>query len=153
MCIRDRLIGGVLLLAGLEAHSGLAPRRHRAGTTDRALALAAAVGVVAGVHDGTADGGPPTHVTLAASLTDLNVLVLDVADLADGGHALGTDVTHLAGGEADLSHAVLLGHQLSELAGGADQLAALAGVELDVDRKSTRLNSSHIQKSRMPSSA
>ena len=28
-----------------------------------------------------------------------------------------------------------------------------AGIDLEIDRKSTRLNSSHIQKSRMPSSA
>ena len=32
-------------------------------------------------------------------------------------------------------------------------LAGQLGVDLTVDRKSTRLNSSHIQKSRMPSSA
>ena len=37
----------------------------------------------------------------------------------------------------------------------ADALAYLAAVEraIGIDRKSTRLNSSHIQKSRMPSSA
>ena len=33
------------------------------------------------------------------------------------------------------------------------KLLAMGGVELELDRKSTRLNSSHIQKSRMPSSA
>ena len=32
-------------------------------------------------------------------------------------------------------------------------LSKLAGISLSPDRKSTRLNSSHIQKSRMPSSA
>ena len=39
------------------------------------------------------------------------------------------------------------------LVGRADRRGDAAGVMLDEDRKSTRLNSSHIQKSRMPSSA
>ena len=42
------------------------------------------------------------------------------------------------------------------LAGLAEKLAKFFGVKPDevaIDRKSTRLNSSHIQKSRMPSSA
>ena len=54
-----------------------------------------------------------------------------VAHLADGGLALLADIANLAGGQANLSHAVLLGHQLSSHAGGADQLGALAGVQLD----------------------
>ena len=56
-----------------------------------ALALAAAVGVVVGVHDGAADGGTPAHVALAAGLADVDVLVVDVADLADGGLAVQAD--------------------------------------------------------------
>ena len=44
--LHDELLGAVLALAGLVAHGGLAPRSHRAGTANRALALAAAVGVV-----------------------------------------------------------------------------------------------------------
>ena len=35
----------------------------------------------------------------------------------------------------------------------ADERALLEGADFFLDRKSTRLNSSHIQKSRMPSSA
>ena len=58
--------------------------------------------------------------------------MVGVAHLADGGHAVQADVAHLAGGQTDLSHAVLLGHQLSGHTGGTDQLAALAGVKLDV---------------------
>ena len=42
------------------------------------------------------------------------------------------ELAHLTGGEADLGHAILLGHQLGGHAGGADQLGTLAGVELDV---------------------
>ena len=93
----NELVGRVLLLAGLVTQSGLAPRSNRAGTTHGGLALTTAVGVVAGVHDGTADGGTPTHVALPAGLTDLNVLVLQVAHLADAGLAVGADDTHFAG--------------------------------------------------------
>ena len=41
-------------------------------------------------------------------------------------------IAHLAGGQTDLSIAVLLRHQLRGSAGGADELGALAGVQLDV---------------------
>ena len=62
------------------SQSRLAPRSDRAGTAHGGLAFTTAMGVVAGVHDGTADGGTPTHVTLTASLTDVDVIVLDVVD-------------------------------------------------------------------------
>src|SRR5699024_7043737 len=122
----------ILGLAGLVTQSGLAPGGHRAGTAHRALALAAAVGVVAGVHDRAADGGTPAHVALAAGLADLAVLVVQVTHLADGGQAVGAHDADLAGGHTDLGVIALLGHQLGGGAGGADQLAALAGVHLDV---------------------
>ena len=82
------LIGAVLSLAGLVAQRRLAPRSDGARTSDRGLALAAAVRVVAGVHDGAADGGPPAHVALAAGLADLDVGPVGVAYLANGGLSL-----------------------------------------------------------------
>ena len=71
-------------------------------------------------------------MAFAAGLADVDVGVVDVADLTDGGKAVQTDLAHLGGGEADGGHAVLLGHQLGGDAGAADELGALAGVELDV---------------------
>ena len=56
-----------------------------------ALALAAAVGMVIRVHDGTANGGTPAHVALTTGLTDVDVGVVDVADLADAGLAVQLD--------------------------------------------------------------
>mgnify|MGYP000081025704 CR=1 FL=1 len=79
-----------MMLASLETQSGLAPGSHRTGVANRCAALATAVGVVAGVHNGTADGRTPTHVALAAGLTELDVLVLKVADLADAGGSTST---------------------------------------------------------------
>ena len=51
------------------------------------LALATTVRMVARVHDHAAHLGPPAHVPGAAGLADVLVLVVEVADLADGGHA------------------------------------------------------------------
>ena len=90
------------------------------------------MGVIAGVHHGAAHSGPPAHVALAAGLAQVHVLVIHVADLADGGHAAGGHVAQLSGGEADQGVFALFGHQLGGVAGGAHQLGALAGVELDV---------------------
>ena len=51
--------------------------------TDRALALAAAVRVIARVHDCAAYRGFDTHVARLARFTEADDLVFDVADLAD----------------------------------------------------------------------
>ena len=71
-------------------------------------------------------------MALAAGLTDLNILMLQVAHLTDAGGAVGADDAHLAGGHTDLGVVALLGHQLGIGAGGADQLGAAAGMHLDV---------------------
>ena len=71
-------------------------------------------------------------MAFAAGLADVNVGVVDIADLTDGREAVHADLAVLTGGEADGCHTVFLSHQLSGDAGGADKLSALAGVELDV---------------------
>src|SRR5690606_880983 len=53
------------------------------------------------------------------------------SDLADGGAAADVDVAHLARGHAQLGAAALLGHQLHRGAGGAGDLGAAPGPELD----------------------
>ena len=125
----DELLGAGLGLTSLVTQSRLAPRSDRTGTTDGGAALAAAVGMVIRVHDGTANGGTPAHVALTTGLTDVDVGVVDVADLADAGLAVQLDQAVLTAGQTDLGGVTLLGHQLSLLASGADQLAALAGMQ------------------------
>ena len=116
----------------LVAERRLAPRGHRAGAPDGRLAFAAAVRVVVRVHHGAADGRPPAHVALAAGLADLQVLVVDVADLAHRGHAPERHVAQLARRQPQQREAVLLGHQLRHDAGRAGELRALAGVQLHI---------------------
>ena len=71
-------------------------------------------------------------MALASGLADVDVGVVDVANLADGGHAVGAHDADLAGGHTDLSVVALFGHQLGGGAGGAHQLGAVAGMQLDV---------------------
>ena len=88
--------------------------------------------MVVGVHDRTTAAGTDAHVALAAGLAQVDVLVVDVGDLADDCGAVQGHVAHLAGGQTDQGVAILLSHQLCHVAGGADQLGAAAGVQLDV---------------------
>ena len=127
----DELLGTVLLLTGLVTQSRLTPRSDRAGTADGGAAFAAAVGMVVGVHDGAADGGTDAHVTLAAGLTDVDVAVVFVADLADDGAAFHLDQAIFAGGQTNLRISAFLCHQLSLLTCCADELSAAADVQFD----------------------
>src|SRR5690348_1733679 len=115
----------------LVAARGLAPGRHGVAAAG-GLALATAVRMVDGVHGDAADGRADAQPALAAGLAQLDVLVLEVADLADRGHAVQVDAADFAAHQADLGVVVLAAQDLSEGAGGAADLAALAGLELDV---------------------
>ena len=85
------------MATGLVAQSGLAPRGNRTWTANRGFTLTTTVWVIVWVHYRTANGRSPAHVTLSASLTDLYVLVVDVAYLTDGSHAVYRNVSQLAG--------------------------------------------------------
>src|SRR4026209_903931 len=101
------------------AHGGLAPRglgRH----PGRGFAIATTMRMVARVHDDTPDFGPLAHVPGTAGLAEVLVLVVEVADLADSGHALHRDPAHLARRQADGGELAFLGQQLGRDAGGPD---------------------------------
>src|SRR3954451_489541 len=117
---------------------GLAPGADRVATT-RGLALAATVRVVDGVHDHTADGRALALPAHAAGLAPVDVGLLGVADLADRGAAADIDEAHLTGGHPQRGARALLGDQLRAVAGGAGDLGAAAGTQLDaVDRRTDR---------------
>ena len=109
--------------------------RHPGGR----LALAAAVGMVARVHHDAAHLGSLAKVSGPPGLAQVLVLVVQVGDLADGGHAPDADPADLAGGQPDLGVVALLGQELGGDPGRTDDLAALARDELDVvDRGAER---------------
>src|SRR4051794_32444480 len=134
----DDQSSGRLRRPGAVAHGRLAPRRLRRHARRR-LALATTVGMVARVHDDAADLRSLAHVAGPTGLAEVLVLVVEVADLADGGHALDADPTDLARRQTDLRLLAFLGEELSRCAGGADDLATLARDQLDVvDRRAER---------------
>ncbi len=133
----DELIGRLVGLSGLITERRLTPRGNRAGTTNGGFTLTTTVRVVIRVHNRTADGRADTHVSLTTRLTDLDVLMVDVADLADGGHAGLGYVSQLAGGQSKKCVAVFLRHELSHVTGGSGELSAAAGIKLYVMNKGT----------------
>ena len=138
--LHNHLVGVLLVLAGLQAQSNLTPGGNRSRHTNGALALAAAVRVVAGVHDNTADRRADAHVTGAAGLTDADVLVIGVADGADGGHGVHGNLANFAGGQTNLSVLTFLSHELSAHTGGANHLAAAAGLDFHIVDQGTNGN-------------
>src|SRR2546422_8835576 len=64
--------------------------------------------------------------------SDRHVLVVEVADLADGGHAVQRDGPHLARGQLEGGTVALFGQQLRLSARAPAELGAAALVQLDV---------------------
>ena len=87
----------------------------------------------------------------------VGVIVLAVALLAlivDGGNVLSQQRASQTGSDsAAEAGAILLAERFAGAVAPAGGWDAAINAQVQSDRKSTRLNSSHIQKSRMPSSA
>src|SRR6185312_1690469 len=111
----DVLAARLLLVPGAEAQGRLAPRRDRMAAL--VLALAAAVRVVDGVHDGAAHGRALPHPAAAAGLAAGLDLVGDIAELADGRPTLLGHAPHLAGRQPQQRLAAFLGDELGGRAG------------------------------------
>src|SRR5215204_1586659 len=102
---------GVLAPARLIPLGRLAPRRHRMTAAGR-LAFTTAERVVHGVHRHAAHVRTLAQPTAAAGLADRDVLVIDVADLADRRHAFGIDLPDLARGQLDRRVLAFTRHEL-----------------------------------------
>src|ERR1700712_4431011 len=127
----DVTVGRLVLFTGAVPERGLAPRGDRVTTGGR-LNLTTTVRVIDRVHGRATRLRADAHVTLAAGFTDLDVLVLGIADRADRGAADVAHHPHLARGQAEGGHAVVFGHQLDRRAGGAAHLAAAARLQFHV---------------------
>src|SRR6478736_9081300 len=116
----------------------LAPGAHRVTTTGR-LALTTTVRVVDRVHRDTADGGALALPAHPAGLAPVDVRLLGVAHLADGGAAAHVDVADLTGRHTQLGVRTVLGDELHTHPGRAGDLRATTGLELDgVDDRTGR---------------
>src|SRR3954462_15404311 len=116
----------------------LTPGADRVATTG-GLALTTTVGVVNRVHRHTANGRADAQPALAAGLAPVDVALLGVADLADRGAAALVDQADLTGGHTKVGHGALLRQQLHGGTGGAGELGAATGTDLDrVDRGTDR---------------
>src|SRR5262245_11914957 len=115
-------------LAALGEHAGGAARVAAA----RGAALAAAHRVADRVPRRAAVVRLAAQPALAARLAQADVHVVGVADRADGGATRRTDAAHLAGGQGHLRPAALAGGQGRGAAGTAADLAAAAGLHLQV---------------------
>src|SRR3954451_4414667 len=133
----DVAVGRLVLLARAVAESRLAPRGHGMAAGCR-RALATAVRVVDRVHRRAARLRALAQVTRAAGLADSDVLVVGVANGADGRTAVRRDQSHLTGVEAQRCRTGLLRDELDGAAGGAAELAAAAGLQLHVVDDRTR---------------
>ena len=89
------------------------------------------MGVIVGVHDGTANGGTEAHVTGTACFTELDVDGVDIAYLTDGCLAAEGDEADFAAGKTYLSVLILLSKELSGITCAAYELCALAGEQLN----------------------
>src|SRR5215213_8595651 len=122
------------LVAGLVGPAGTALRL--AGGIDRVpasggLALATTVRMVDRVHGDATDGRTLALPAHPAGLAPVDVGLLGVADLADGGAAAHVDVADLTGRHAQLRVGAVLGDELHAHPGRAGDLRAAAGPQLD----------------------
>src|SRR5512133_2796231 len=124
----DKLVAGLVHPAG--AAFRLAARVDRVPAA-RGLALAAAVRVVDRVHGHAAHRRALALPAHPAGLAPVDVGLLGVADLADGGAAAHVDVADLPGGHPQLRVRPVLGDQLDAGAGRAGDLGAATGLQLD----------------------
>ena len=139
-------------------------RRHKKASqrvaTDRAADLLARVGITApglrlGQFPHQLSGGLRQRVMIAMSLMcDPQLLIADEPTTALDVTVQAQILRLLAGLQRDLGLGMLLiTHDLGIVARVATRVSVMYAGEVVEDRKSTRLNSSHSQQSRMPSSA
>src|ERR1051325_6235478 len=127
----DQLVGR---LGAAGAALGLARGVDRVATTG-GLALTTAVRVVDRVHGHTADGRALALPPHAAGLAPVDVRLVGVADLADGGAAVHVDAADLARGHAQRRVLAFPAEHLDADAGRAGQLGPAARAQLHaVDR-------------------
>src|SRR6059036_1514954 len=121
-------------MARLAALGDLAPRRHQLLPTAPRLGLAGApaVGVVDRIARDAAVDGADAPMTRTARLAENDVLVFEVADLADGRQAVFVDPPNFPRGQTNLRVTSVARHERRGRTGAADHLAAAAGSQFEI---------------------
>lgn len=88
--------------------------------------------MVVRVHNRTAYGRADAHVTLASCFTDIDQAVVNIAYDTYCRSAYQRNHSHLAGGKTQGCILSFLCHKLCAVSCGTNQLAALAGIQLNV---------------------
>src|SRR5215203_3668959 len=96
------------------------------------LAFAAAMRMVDRIHDDTANVRPLSLPAGPSGFTDADILVIEIADLADGGHARSEDAAHFSRLQTNLHIVAIPTHDLRRSSGAPDQLTALTGPEFNI---------------------
>src|SRR6185437_12294516 len=132
----DELVAGLVALTGTAFR--LTPRADRVTTTG-GLTLTTTVRVVDRVHHDTTDGGALALPAHPAGLTPVDVGLLGVAYLADGGAAAHVDAANLTTGHAQRGVCPFLTQQLDTGPGRASHLGPAARTQLhSVDQRTGR---------------
>jgi hypothetical protein len=96
--------------------------------------------VINWVHCRTTDSWAAAHMTLASSLTNTAILVVDIAYLTDGCHTQNMDLTLFARGQAKKGVITFLCHQLCTNACTTCQLTTTTTFKFDIVNGCTSWN-------------
>src|SRR5215467_10494294 len=102
------------------------------GITLARLSFTAAMRMVDGIHDDATDVRSTAQPSAATRFTDADVLVIQIANLADRGHAGGQNTAHFPGLQPNLHVVAIAAHHLRKPSGTADQLATLPRFQFDI---------------------
>src|SRR5207247_7836321 len=122
--LHDELIGS-FVIARLVTERRNSPRRH--GVIALYSAFTAAMRMIHRVHDNTAHRWPDSHMPLAAGLANGDVLMIEIAHLADRGDALHIDQSHFPGRKLHVRIATLFSDKPRGRAGASTPSGAPAG--------------------------
>src|SRR5215469_13280794 len=127
--LHDHAIGA-LVLTRLLAERRESPRRHRVITLHAAFTTA--VRMIHGVHGHAANGRFLAAPTRAARLAIGLILVVEIANLADRGHAIDREPADFAGRHLHERIVALLAEKLRRSTSRANGLAAATGIEFEI---------------------
>src|ERR1700722_2977584 len=130
---------GPLVVAGLISAGRLAPWGYRV-TSARGLTFTTTVRVIDRVHRNTAVRRTNALPAVASGLTDRDILVVRVANLANRRHALDEHLAGLARGQLQKSVIAFFGNQVDLCAGRTRHLCTLTRTQLDVVHDRTNRN-------------